>query len=110
MTSTLPNHSELSKLARENPEALEALRQREIDQLIAGAPAEYQRRLRGLQFQIDSKRQLHSNPMGACIEISRMMMQSVAKLREALEAEPGSEAVSSKAATVLSFNSRSQSA
>ncbi|WP_370981473.1 DUF3135 domain-containing protein [Agaribacterium sp. ZY112] len=102
MKSKLPSHQELAKLAQNDPEALEQIRQQHIEELINNAPAEYQRRLRGLQFQVDAKRQTHNNPMGACIEISRMMMESLQGLQQALE---GTSTIESEpAATVLSFN------
>lgn len=80
--SDLPKFDELLKLAQENPEALEALRQEQIDQLIDNADENYQARLRGLQFQIDAQRQIHADsPMGACMKISKMMHESFAELR-----------------------------
>ena len=49
-----PSFEELLELAKNNPESLERLRQRLIDQTIRQAPLNDQRRLRGLQFQIDA--------------------------------------------------------
>lgn len=70
----------LSELAKNSPEELERLRLKEIEDLIHRAPAHMRKRLRGLQFQIDCKRRLHKNPLGACIEISRMMLDSLQNL------------------------------
>lgn len=75
---------QLFELAKNNPEELERYRQREIEALISNAPAHMQRRLRGLQFQVDCKRRLHPTPMGACVAISQMMLQSMEKLNLAL--------------------------
>lgn len=80
--SGLPKFDELMKLAQEQPEQLEALRQEHIDQLINNADERHQQRLRGLQFQIDSQRKIHnSSPMGACMKIGKMMHESFAELR-----------------------------
>lgn len=87
MQSQWPTTEQLLKLAKENPDALEALRQREIESLINSAPKKMQRRLRGLQFKIDAKRQMSKNPMASCIEISRMMFDSVQELQQCLNGE-----------------------
>ncbi len=80
--SDLPNFDELVKLAQEDPEALEALRQEHVNKLIDNATPSYQNRLRGLQFQIDANRKIHSDsPMGSCMKISQMMHESFADLR-----------------------------
>jgi len=80
--SDLPNFDELVKLAQEDPEALEALRQEHINKIIDNATPSYQNRLRGLQFQIDANRKIHSDsPMGSCMKISQMMHESFADMR-----------------------------
>jgi len=80
----LPNFDDLVKLAKTDPEALEAFRQQAIEDLINSAPVPHQRRLRGLQFQVDMERQKAKNPLDSCVRISRMMHDSFAKLRDAL--------------------------
>lgn len=80
MKSQLPSHEQLATLAKDNPEKLEALREQWINEIIESAPEEVQRRLKGLQFQIDCQRKLHKSPMGACIAISRMMNESLNQL------------------------------
>lgn len=80
--SDFPTFDQLLKLANENPQELERFRQQQVEELINSAPAESQRRLRGLQFQIDAQRQLHEgSPMGSCMKISQMMHESFAELR-----------------------------
>ena len=80
--SNLPHFDELLKLAQENPEALEKLRQEQVEQLINNAPIENQQRLRGLQFQIDAQRSIHKgSAIGSCVKISKMMHQSFGELR-----------------------------
>lgn len=78
----LPHFDELVKLAQDDPEALEQLRQQHVNELINNAPASDQKRLRGMQFQIDAQRQIHNgSPMGSCMKISQMMHESLAELR-----------------------------
>ena len=84
MQSQWPSSEELEKLATTDPEALEALRQQEVEILIQAAPENMQRRLRGLQFQIDAKRHTSKSPLAACIAISEMMFSSVYQLNDAL--------------------------
>ena len=80
--SDFPNFDQLVKLAKENPDELEKIRQQEVERLISKAPESYRQRLRGLQFQIDAQRRLHQDsPIGACIKISQMMHKSFAELR-----------------------------
>lgn len=80
----LPDFDELLKLAKEDPQALESLRKTLVDQVIERAPEKHQRRLRGLQFQVDAERQKAKNPTDACIRISRMMHDSFSNLRSTL--------------------------
>lgn len=105
MQSQWPTTDELLKLAKENPEALESLRQREIESLISSAPQSMQRRLRGLQFQIDAKRSLSKTPMAACVAISQMMFDSVYELNDVLnnDGQKAEKPTTSEAADVLRF-------
>ena len=87
MYPDFPDVDALMKAAREDPAALELLRKSMIERLIESAPNEAaQRRLRGLQFRVDVERERAPNPMAACIILSRMMHESLAELREALQA------------------------
>jgi hypothetical protein len=106
MMSRLPDHDELSQIAKENPERLEEIRQHFIEKHINSATDYMQRRLRGLQFQIDSLRALHKAPMGSCIEISRMMYESLNKLRDTLNntVADSNEPAEVQTATVLPFS------
>ena len=105
MQSQWPTTDELLKLAKENPDALESLRQREIESLISSAPESMQRRLRGLQFQIDAKRSLSKTPMAACVAISQMMFDSVYELNDVLnnDGQKAENPTTSEAADVLRF-------
>ena len=106
MKKSLPSHEELSLLAKENPEKLEALRTEWVEDLIQAAPENLQRRLRGIQFQIDCKRKLHDNPLGCCIEISKMMYESLNHLNQLMNGGLEQENAPKKA-TVLAFPSAS---
>lgn len=77
----LPEFDELVKLAENNPEELEKLRRTLVEQVIQSAPERLQRRLEGLQFQIDAQCKLAGSPMAACIKVSEMMHESFAQLR-----------------------------
>lgn len=67
-----------SLLARQDPERFEAMRAEMIEELLAAASEKYQRRLRGLQWQIDQVRARSSNPMAACLSLSKMMWETFA--------------------------------
>ena len=80
---SLPPFDDLVNLSEEE---LEKVRQKHIKEIIDSADNEDQRRkLQGLQFKIDMIRRKHKNPMGACIEISKMMHDSFLQLRDALK-------------------------
>ena len=84
------NPSEMSfdawaQLASSDEEAFESMRQKAIDDLIEGAPAEYQRRLRGLQWRVDQERRLAKSPVDSCMRISRLMWENVTGPRGLME-------------------------
>jgi hypothetical protein len=91
MAVILPEFDELAEMARQDPEGLETLRQRLCNELIEQAPPHVQRRLRGLQFQIDAQRRLAKTPLQACMRISDMMHESFAELRAALHLLTGAD-------------------
>ena len=66
-----------SRLASKDPEAFEQYRKRVINDFITELPKEKQQRMRCLQWRVDSVRRLSKTPMAACIEISRMMWDSI---------------------------------
>lgn len=80
----LPSFDELMRLASQEPDKLENLRKIWVDDVITNAPENFQRRLRGLQFQIDMERERASNPVSSCIRISQMMHEGLANLRLAI--------------------------
>lgn len=81
MMSELPDHDALSIIAKENPERLEEMRRHFIEEHINSAPEYMQRRLRGLQFQIDGLRRIHKTPISRCVAISKVMHDSLDRLR-----------------------------
>jgi hypothetical protein len=96
----LPSFDELLKLAQQDPDKLESLRQSCVDDIIDSAPEHFQRRLRGLQFQIDMEREKASNPVSSCIRISQMMHEGLANLHQVITQQPLPE----KAETALEEN------
>lgn len=97
MHRELPEFDVLLEMAERRPEQLEALRVELIEAIISSAREDCQRRLRGLQFKVDSTRRAARTPMAACIRISQLMHESLTQLREALT-EP-EEALSRRAST-----------
>lgn len=94
-----------SDLARTSPETFETAREAAIEALIGASPADVQERLRRLQWRIDRTRERASNPVAACIALSRMMWDNYDHLNAALQRlarpEPGQPQPAS--ATVLAF-------
>lgn len=72
----LPCHEDLSRLARDDPPAFEALRRQLIDNVIDSAAETTRPRLRGIQFQIDCLRRLSRSSLGATVRIYEWMWQS----------------------------------
>ncbi|MEK9712596.1 MAG: DUF3135 domain-containing protein [Thalassolituus sp.] len=85
----MPSFDEMVRLAKHDPETLENIRLKLIEDTIAEAPESCHRRLRGLQFQIDMERRKAKNPMSACIRISKMMHDSLYTMRQTLNAAVG---------------------
>jgi len=81
----LPSWQELAQLARDDPQAFEALRTELIETTILRAPERLQLRLRQLQFRIDGVRRLARTPLGALLKMQAMMWDSFLCLNEALQ-------------------------
>ena len=80
----MPSFEELTTLAQEAPEALEALRRQLCEQILQQAPDHMCRRLKGLQFKIDMERRRAKTPMASCLKLSSMMNDSLLELKAAL--------------------------
>lgn len=76
--------SEWRALAESDPQEFERRRLALIEELIASAPPDIQRRLRGTQFRVDMERGRASNPLSATLRISKLMWESFSDLREQL--------------------------
>ncbi|MBR9910382.1 MAG: DUF3135 domain-containing protein [Gammaproteobacteria bacterium] len=100
---------ELLALASSDPDALEAYRRAQVQSIIDNAPSELRQRLRGLQFTIDARRELHTSALGACIELSQLMLDSYSELQALLNQLGGQASTSEPAeppATILAFPAR----
>jgi len=87
--------SEWAALARNDPGAFEALRQKKVQLLIERAPLRRRRRLEALQWRIDQERSRAPSPLEACRRLSGMMWHSVlgrGGLLESLRAPPRGDA------------------
>ncbi|MBU2709663.1 DUF3135 domain-containing protein [Zooshikella harenae] len=84
MKLTLPDFDHLMNLARNKPEDLEKLRNQLIENTIQSAPKSSQRRLRGIQFQVDMQIRKSNNPMAACVAVSELMYKSLQELQLSL--------------------------
>ncbi len=98
----LPGFETLRQWAETDPERLEQLRHSLTEQLIANAPERSQRRLRGLQFQIETRLRLAPNPVAACIAVSGMMHEALEHLHHALTDWPRPQP-EPKPAKILAF-------
>jgi hypothetical protein len=68
-------------LARKDPQAFELERKLLIERAIMRAPAAKQQRLRCLQWKLDQVRKLASTPMAACLQINRLLWESIVSER-----------------------------
>ena len=76
--------AELQRLAQTDPAEFERRRLLLVEELIASAPPDIQRRLRGTQFRVELERGRASNALSATVRISRLMWESFNELREQL--------------------------
>lgn len=67
-----------AELARKDPQAFELERKLLIERAIMRAPEDKQKRLRCLQWKLDQIRNLASTPMAACLQINRLLWESIA--------------------------------
>ncbi len=104
MNQVLPSFETLLKMAQQDPEALERLREEHVQTAIESAPEAYRQRLAGLQFQIDGVRRTAKSPMASCLNISKMMHESLQSLKSFIdESDTPLEAAPMEAAKVLAF-------
>lgn len=104
MKQEMPNFDVLLKLAKHDPEQLEQIRQQLTFATIDAAPGYLRKRLLGLQFKIDTTRNLAKNPLAACIRLTEMMHQSFEELRIALNnPQPAEEINLPPSAQIIPF-------
>ena len=84
MKSKLPEFTQLVKLAKTDPEALEVLRVNAIDALIQAAPESSHRQLKGLNFKINMLRRQAKNPNVSYMKISHLIHQHLHALHQDL--------------------------
>jgi hypothetical protein len=107
MPRELPDFDKMAAFAENNPEAFERFRRSFTRDFIHSVPPHLQRRLMGLQFEIDSKRRLAKTPLAACIRISEMMQDSFFNLQYELTKPAGTGHQSRQAnATIIEFPDR----
>lgn len=79
----LPSYDILAQLARDDPEAYEALRREVVEGFINSAPERLKPRLNGIQFQVDCMRRLsRTSTLGATVKVYRLMWKSFQHLNE----------------------------
>ncbi|MGK0444243.1 MAG: hypothetical protein ACJA1U_001174 [Bermanella sp.] len=108
MQKPLPSFERMLDMAKNDPEALERLRLDMVRDAINAAPESYRQRLHGLQFQIDGQRLVSKNPMQSCIEISKMMHDSLQQLKTFIDGHTGDKPLPTgqpEAAKILNFPS-----
>ena len=66
-----------AKMAKQDPNQFEEMRQQMIRDVIDHAPEHIKPRIIGLQWQLDQIRNQADNPMAACLEISQKMWKKV---------------------------------
>lgn len=79
---SIPTFDTLLALLDQDPVAFERLREKLIEEEIRDTPPETQRRLRGLQFQIEGIRQTSKNPLDCCVKIQRAMDKKLEEFRK----------------------------
>lgn len=99
---------QLAELAATDPKAFEDYRTTQIEMAISSASTSNQRRLRGIQFQIDAQRSLKGNATGSCVKVYQMMQDSLSNLNNLLQdfsnGTSTTEHYESMPAKVLSFS------
>lgn len=100
-------------LASTNPQKFEELRQDKISAIINRTSGQRQKRLLGLQWQIDTVREQHKDSSeAACLAISELMWQTFQQLAELLQsqAESGLSApIPAMQANIIDFPEKSGS-
>ncbi|MFT7688446.1 MAG: hypothetical protein ACI9FB_003810 [Candidatus Azotimanducaceae bacterium] len=91
MKYELPDFDTLMQLHKSDAKALDQVRKEASEAMISGTNRLVQRRLRGLQFQIDMELRRSKSDLDGCIRISQMMHDSLDLLRGHLKQAFGEE-------------------
>jgi hypothetical protein len=84
MAKQLPDFDTLLAMHREDPAALDKLREELTGEIVDAARSETRRRLAGLQFRINMELQRAGNPTAAFLKLSGMMQESFSELNYCL--------------------------
>jgi len=80
ITSYQSQANDWAQLARQDPDAFEAMRTKLVNEFIKNSPAEMQQRLECVQWKIEHVRKRADNPADAFMAISGMMWESTQQL------------------------------
>jgi len=105
------NFDHWMKLASEHPDAFERHRLDAIEEFFGQLPQQRRSRLQHLQWRIDMEIRRHHSPLGSCIRIYQLMMESLDRQKAALDGLLCSETqeLSTPSAKVIPFTPRNQS-
>ena len=84
MRYDLPCFEELVEIAANNPEKLDKIRKLASESLIESAPVRCQRRLRGIQFQVDMEIRRSKSPLDGCVRAFNLMNDTLWRLNSTL--------------------------
>lgn len=107
MNYELPDFDTLLERHKNDVKALDQIKKEATEAFISNVPKKSQRRLRGLQFQIDMELRRSKSPMDGCIRISNMMHDSLAELRSNLNGIFNADLLSSREVNYKSNELRS---
>jgi hypothetical protein len=84
MKYDLPCFEELVKIAANNPEKLDEIRELATESLIESAPDRCRLRLRGIQFQVDMEIRRSKSPLDGCVRVFNLMNDTLWRLNSTL--------------------------
>lgn len=85
MATSLPCFDTLMEMAQQDPQALEALRQKLTDEIVEQSNQKQRRKLEQLRFRIEGERYRATTPLASCIRLSSLMHDTLYHLNIHLE-------------------------
>ncbi|ODC03807.1 hypothetical protein BFW38_09900 [Terasakiispira papahanaumokuakeensis] len=85
MATSLPCFDTLMEMAQQDPQALEALRQKLSDEIVEQSNQKQRRKLEQLRFRIEGERYRATTPLASCIRLSSLMHDTLYHLNIHLE-------------------------